>query len=181
MSIYEIIILSIGLAMDATAVSLACSVSNSKARRRLIVKMAFFFGFFQAFMPLLGFLLGSGLRNVIQGVDHWVAFVLLAIVGGKMAFEKNEDDNEVAYANKKIVLLATATSIDALVVGITFSFVEVNILLSIAAIGLITFILSLSAGLLGKKLAKLNPSILKIAGGVAVVLIGSKILFDHLF
>jgi len=181
MNIYEILILSGGVAMDATAVALACSVSNSKTRKRLIAKMALFFGIFQAAMPLIGFLLGYGLKNIIQGIDHWVAFFLLAIVGGKMVLEQEENENQSIYTNKKITLLAIATSIDALIIGVTLSFIEVNLLLSVTIIGFVTFLLSLSAGLLGKRLAKLNPKVLTIAGGIAIILIGLKILTDHLF
>jgi len=176
----ELVILSIGLAMDATAVSLACSAIEQKAKKRVIVKAALFFGFFQAVMPLIGYTLGLTVKDLIQGVDHWIAFSLLSIVGGKMIIEKDENENKTVFDNKNLLILAIATSIDALVVGITFSLISVDLIKSVITIGLITFAFSLAAGMAGKKLNKINPQYLKIAGGVFIVLIGVKILIDHL-
>ena len=176
----ELVILSIGLAMDATAVSLACSAIEQKAKKRVLIKAALFFGIFQAVMPLIGYALGSTVKELIQGFDHWIALILLAIVGGKMIIEKDDDEQGTVFDNKNLLILAIATSIYALVVGITFSLISVNLAKSVITIGLITFILSLIAGLAGKKLNKINPRYLKIAGGVFIVLIGIKILVDHL-
>jgi len=180
MTLLALIFLSTGLAMDATAVSLACSISHPSAKKMLLFKAAIYFGLFQGLMPLLGFALGLGLKGYIQGFDHWVAFILLAVVGIRMMFEKTEEGSASMFGNKKLAILAIATSIDALIVGITLSFTKTNLLLDIAAIGLITFILSLSAGFLGKLLASFKIQFLHIAGGLAIVVVGLKILLDHL-
>lgn len=180
MGILDLIILSIGLSMDAVAVSFACSICHTKALKRHLLKAAFLFGLFQAVMPLIGYTFGLSFRNFIQGFDHWIAFVLLAIVGGKMLFDNDEEDDTTIYSFRKLLILAVATSIDALVVGITFGFIKVNLLESVLVIGLVTAILSFLAGFLGKQLAHFNQKYFKIAGGVAIIGIGIKILLSHL-
>ena len=144
------------------------------------MKAALLFGFFQGLMPLAGYLLGMSIRGIIQGFDHWVAFVLLSVVGGKMLFGQNEDESENLYSTRKLVLLAIATSIDALVVGITFSFIEVNLFTSVLTIGLVTTVLCVAAGLVGRNISHINSKWFVTAGGLAIIGIGLKILLNHL-
>lgn len=180
MGIVELLILSVGLATDATAVSLACSISDSGTRKRLLAKAALLFGLFQALMPLIGFALAHSFRNLIQGIDHWVAFVLLFAVGGKMVVGASKTEEESVFSDKRLLVLAVATSIDALIVGVTFSFIETNLLLDVATIGIVTFVLSLIAGLLGKTISQFDSKYLKITGGLAIIAIGLKILLNHI-
>lgn len=181
MNILEIFILAFGLATDATAVSLACSASHQRAKSGQLILAALYFGLFQAAMPIVGFFLGSSFAGLIKSFDHWIAFFALSFVGGKMIFDKEETSCQAIYGHKNLVLLAVATSIDALIVGITFSFINVNLWLAIIVIGLVTFLLSTIAGFFAKSLSFLEPRVLKIIGGAAIVLIGLKILVEHLF
>jgi len=180
MSIYEILLLSIGLSIDALAASIACGVTAGHSKKKLLLEMAIMFGLFQAIMPLLGYFLGFGVKNFVENIDHWVAFLLLVFVGVKMIVEASDELNEEKLTHKSIFFLAVATSIDALVTGITFNFVKVNIPVAILFIGLTTFILSLAGAFWSKKLSFLPASKLEIAGGIAITLIGLKILLSHL-
>jgi putative Mn2+ efflux pump MntP len=182
MSNFELLVLSIGLAMDAVAISFLCSICNLRSKKRLVIKAAFFFGLFQALMPIIGFLAGVTIKDLLQGSDHWIAFILLSMVGGKMIID-HEDNEECSslYSNKQLLILALATSIDALIVGVTFTFIQIDLTKSVLIIGLVTFILSVLAGFLGRKVASLNSKYFKIAGGLAIIGIGLKILISHLF
>lgn len=152
--VVELIFISIGLAMDAFAVSICKGLSMTKMNWKKALIIGAYFGFFQAIMPIIGYLLGSKFEHIITNIDHWIAFVLLTIIGGNMIKESRAV--EVEYCNddisfKTMIMLAIATSIDALVVGITFAFLRINFALSISMIGSITFILSVLGVKIGNK------------------------------
>ncbi|OOM11365.1 manganese efflux pump MntP family protein [Clostridium saccharobutylicum] len=185
MSILSLILTAIGLSMDAFAVSLTTGFKISKDdRSKIALKAGMYFGGFQALMPLIGWILGVKFTKYIQSVDHWIAFVLLTIIGGKMIFDglKGEEDNEFEdiHSNKKFLLLAIATSIDALAVGVTFAFLGINIIKSITIIGVVTFILSIIAVYIGKILGNKLTNKSSIVGGAILIFIGLEILVEHL-
>lgn len=187
MSIISILLIGLGLAMDAFAVSLTVGMNTTKKDKwGMALKAGAFFGGFQGIMPLIGWAVGMSFAEYIQKIDHWIAFILLAVVGGKMIFEamKEEDiseKEEKGYSNKRFIILAIATSIDALAVGISFAFLNVNILSAISIIAIITFVICMIGVFLGKTLCNILGSKAEIAGGVILVIIGIKILLDHLF
>ncbi|MCE5187474.1 MAG: manganese efflux pump MntP family protein [Planctomycetaceae bacterium] len=185
MQLVTILGIGVGLAMDAFAVSV---VSGSVFRELKVVhvlRMAFFFGAFQAFMPLIGYAAGQTVADYIEHFDHWVAFALLVIIGGKMIIEalKFEQVEKRAQdpANLMVVLtLSLATSIDALAVGITLSLVTDSILRAVAAIGVITFVLSYAGVQIGRRARHFVEGKIEILGGVILIVIGLKILLTHL-
>lgn len=186
MNIISLVIVSFGLAMDAFAVSICSGVNikNSKFKKSLI--MALYFGTFQGLMPLIGWFLGSKFSIYIESVDHWIAFILLAIIGGKMLKEglSHADDENISddsFSHKNLLVLAIATSIDALAMGISFAVLNVNILLAIILIGVITFITSFIGVMIGKKFGEHFSNKAEILGGIVLIFIGLKILFGHLF
>ena len=183
--IIEIILIAVGLAMDAFAVAVSSGVTLKKMRLRHAMRIAAFFGFFQAIMPLLGWLTGRAFRQYICTYDHWVAFLLLSGIGGKMIYEARRpaDDQSVSDPLNVYVLftLAIATSIDALAVGVTFSFLDVDIWHSIGVIGAITFVLSFIGTQVGKTFGHLFEHRLETLGGMILVGIGLKILIHHQF
>lgn len=145
--------------------------------------IALYFGIFQALMPVFGYFLGSSLSTFVQRLDHWIAFVLLAIIGGNMIKDSVDDEEEKRNDKldfKTMIVLAIATSIDALAVGITFAFFEVNILLAISLIGIITFVLSFLGVLIGNKFGNKLQNKAELIGGIILVIIGFKILLEHL-
>ena len=183
MELFEIIVIAIGLAMDAFAVSVCKGLSMKKIDWKKAIIIAVYFGAFQALMPVLGYFLGSSFSAFVQKVDHWIAFILLSIIGANMV--KESTDNEVEKRNdnvdfKNMVVLAIATSIDALAVGVTFAFFEVNILLAISIIGIITFILSIFGVIIGNKFGDKFQNKAELAGGIILIIIGLKILLEHL-
>jgi len=192
MGFFSIFMTGIGLSMDAFAVSLAKGLCLKDDEFKYSFRVALFFGGFQALMPLLGWWLGRYFEGYITSFSHWIAFILLSIIGGKMLLEaikelrtKEEDKipsecerDEFSY--KKITILAVATSIDALAVGVSFAFLSVNIIPSIIIIGITTFVLSFFAVFLGKKLGEYMQSYAEIFGGAILIFIGVKILFEHL-
>ena len=183
MELFEIIVIGIGLAMDAFAVSICKGLSMKKIDWKKAIIIALYFGIFQALMPVLGYFLGSAFSSFVQSVDHWIAFILLAIIGGNMI--KDSTDDEVEKRNDKVdvktmLLLAIATSIDALAVGVTFAFFEVNLLLSISIIGIITFVLSFLGVIIGNKFGDKFQNRAELAGGIVLIIIGLKILLEHL-
>lgn len=183
MSIFEIIIIGMGLAMDAFAVSVCKGLSMKKMRWKSALIIASYFGTFQAIMPVIGFLLGTSFEDVVKSVDHWIIFGLLLIIGVKMIKDSFDDELEKINDNvdtKTMLLLATATSVDALAVGITFAFLKVNIILSVAIIGVVTFILSLMGVKTGNKFGDKFQSKAVFTGGVILIIIGLKILLEHL-
>ena len=186
MSLLTIVCIAIALAMDAFAVSLSTGVTMCQMHLRNAVRMAAFFGAFQAIMPILGWALGSIASGYIQKYDHWVAFGLLAIVGGKMIYEAVKpdtgDENEKKDPHNMYILitLAFATSIDAAAVGISLSCLNVNIVQPAIIIGVITFFISLFGTYLGCKVGNALGSKVEILGGVLLIGIGIKIVIEHL-
>lgn len=185
MGIAEVFLIGVGLSMDAFAVAICRGLKMQKFHAGQTAVIALFFGGFQALMPLLGWLLGKQFEKYITAVDHWIAFALLAIIGGKMiydSFKKDEDDKSEKdiFNVKELFFMAVATSIDALAVGITFAFLSVNIWSSITIIGLTTFALSAIGVLIGHKFGAKYKNKAELAGGVILVLIGLKILLEHL-
>ena len=183
MELFEIIAIGVGLAMDAFAVSICKGLSMKKIDWKKAIIIALYFGIFQALMPVLGYFLGSTFSSFVQSVDHWIAFILLAIIGGNMI--KDSTDDEVEKRNDKVdvktmLLLAIATSIDALAVGVTFAFFEVNLLLSISIIGIITFVLSFLGVIIGNKFGDKFQNRAELTGGIVLIIIGLKILLEHL-
>lgn len=184
MKIYEIILTAIALAMDAFAVSICKGLATKKLSFKEPILCGTWFGVFQGVMPLIGFLVASLFAEYVKAFDHWIAFILLAFLGGKMIYEAikgDENDNNSSFAFKIMIVLAIATSIDALAVGITFAFLKVNIWLAISLIGLITFALSVLGTLIGNKIGNKLGNKAEIIGGIVLILIGLKILIEHLF
>lgn len=184
--IIEAVLLGIGLAMDAFSVSVSDGILLGRARLRQACRIAFFFGLFQFIMPVIGYAAGSTFAGIIETFDHWVAFMLLALIGGKMIFEavSGKDETEEVknpLAFKTLLLLAVATSIDALAVGVTFATISSPVLLCSAIIGVVTFFISAAGVLLGSKCGDLFGNKAEIAGGVILILIGLKILIEHTF
>lgn len=186
MGILELILLSVGLAMDAFSVSVCKGLNMKKLSLKNGVVIALFFGAFQAGMPLIGYFLGSRFAEFIASFSHWVAFILLVAIGGKMVFEvvrggDDEDDSgEFSLKIGELLILSVATSIDALAVGIVFVAAEVNLILSISMIGIITFLLSFAGVIIGNKFGSRFEKKAEIAGGVILILIGVKLLLDGL-
>jgi len=184
MDLLTIIILALGLSMDATAVALASGCAVNKIELGPALRLAFFFGFFQMLMPILGWLAGLGFKNHISRLDHWLAFGLLFFIGVKMIREARrpaECRSRSNLASLPLLLgLAVATSIDALAVGLSFSLLAVDIVTPVLVIGLVTFCLSLAGVLAGHKLGALFAGKVEILGGLILIAIGSRILFEHL-
>ena len=183
MSIYEIIFIAVGLAMDAFAVSVCKGLAMKKIKWKSAIIIALYFGIFQALMPIIGFFLGSTFSNLVQKIDHWIAFWLLSIIGINMI--KESTDDELEKRNDKIdvktmLILAVATSIDALAIGVTFSFFEVNVLLAITVIGIITFVLSILGVVIGNKFGDKLQNKAELIGGIILIGMGLKILLEHL-
>ena len=178
-------VIGAGLAMDAFAVSVAGGATARQMKLRHAMRMAAFFGAFQAVMPLLGWSAGQVFRRYVQDVDHWVAFILLAGVGGKMIHEAGSLDGEGATADPLNVYvlftLAVATSIDALAVGVTFSFLDVDVWQAAGIIGAVTFVLSFLGSQVGKSFGHLLERRLEVLGGVILIGMGFKILVHHQF
>lgn len=184
MGIIELIILSIGLAMDAFAVAICKGLSMQKMNWKKACIIGAYFGIFQALMPLAGYLLGVNFQEKIVNIDHWVAFILLGIIGLNMIKEAISKETEIANDSikfKDMLILAIATSIDALAVGITFAFLKVNILLAISLIGIITFAISVAGVKIGNIFGDKYEKKAEFAGGVILILLGVKILLEHLF
>ena len=186
MNILTIIIIAIGLAMDAFSVSVATGATYKKPRNRHAFMMAFAFGGFQAIMPIVGWLAGLTLREYIKDYDHWVAFILLAFIGGKMIYEsfkiKHVQEQSETLSAAMLLLLALATSIDALAVGITFSFLLAGSLaIAVIIIGLTTFVLSYAGFYIGKTFGRFFETSIEAIGGIILIVIGIKILLEHLF
>lgn len=184
MSIISIVFTAIGLAMDAIAVSLTIGLRGTKdEKNKLAIKAGLYFGGFQALMPFMGWLLGIKFTKYIESVDHWIAFILLSWIGIKMLIDsiKGEEEEELdIHSNKKFLLLAVATSIDALAIGVSFAFLNINIISSIAIIGLVTFALSMIAVYLGEILGGFLQKKAGIIGGIILIFIGINILCEHL-
>ena len=179
MSILEIFLIGISLSMDAFAVSICKGLCMNKIRINKCIKVGLYFGVFQAIMPLLGYLLGNTFKDIIINVDHFIILLILSLIGINMITEKNEEvDKNTNF--KTMILLSIATSIDAFAVGITFSFLKVNIIFSIFIIGLTTFIISFWGVLLGNKIGMKYQRKAKVVGGITLIILGIKILLEHL-
>jgi putative Mn2+ efflux pump MntP len=187
MGYVEILLTGVALAMDAFAVSICKGIKMPKLRKLHIVIIALFFGGFQMLMPLIGWLLGSQFVQYISKFDHWIAFALLAFIGIKMAIESFKHDDECCCKGeekldlKELVVLAIATSIDALAVGITFAlYPDINILPSISIIGIVTFIICAGGVVIGHKFGAKFKSKAELLGGIVLVIIGLKLLIEGL-
>ena len=185
MNIITIILIAFGLAMDAFAVSIASGVTLKCFKVGPAFRVAIFFGGFQALMPVLGWLAGSSFQQYIAAFDHWIAFGLLSFIGGKMIYESFllEKTGSNCDPNKPttIFLLAIATSIDALAVGLSFAVLNIQIIQPAIIIGIITFLLSLLGVYLGGKFGSLFENKIELIGGIVLIGIGLKILIEHLF
>ena len=182
MGFVELLLVAVGLSMDAFAVSVCKGLSVNKVGVKHAALAGLYFGGFQFLMPVIGYLLGFRFENIIQNVDHWIAFVLLAFIGGNMikeSFSKAEEMND-DFGIKTMLIMAVATSIDALAVGITFAFLNVSILPASALIGVTTFLLSFAGIYIGNVFGACYKSKAELAGGVILILIGLKILLEHL-
>lgn len=176
--------IAFGLAMDAFAVSITSGIAIKHLKIHHALRISGSFGLFQAFMPLIGWLAGLSLMNYISGVDHWIAFGLLAFIGSKMIYESislEKTEKETNPLNIYVLLmLSIATSIDALAVGVSFAFLQIAIVTSVIIIGTITFALSFLGVFAGGKFGHIFENKIEIAGGLVLIAIGTKILLEHL-
>jgi manganese efflux pump family protein len=184
-NLITVLLIAIGLSADCFAVSLSASMSGTKHTRAGILRTALSFGAFQALMPLLGWLAGRTIVDFISSYDHWVAFGLLAFVGGKMLWEsfhekEEKDENRDITRGLTLITLSVATSIDALAVGLSFAFIQVNIPVAAAAIGVIAFLITGLGFLIGAKVSGMFGKRAEIVGGLVLIGIGTKILIEHL-
>ena len=184
MDLLSLFLIAVGLSMDAFAVSVCKGLATPKYKLKYSMICGAWFGGFQAIMPTIGYLLGSTFEQYITAVDHWIAFVLLCFIGGNMireALSKDEEKLDASFSFKTMLLLAIATSIDALAVGITFALLpDVNIVAAVLFIGATTFILSVTGVKVGNVFGTKYKSKAELAGGIILVLIGVKILLEHL-
>lgn len=183
MRLYELIATAIALSMDAFAVSVCKGLSIKKIKPRHAVITGLYFGGFQALMPLIGYYLGVSFRNLIESFDHWIAFFLLLILGINMIREATSDEEENitdCFSPRSMIPLSVATSIDALAVGVTFAFLEVKIISAVSIIGITTFAISALGVVIGKFVGGKFKSSAEVLGGIILILIGVKILLEHL-
>ncbi len=186
MGLLELFLIGIGLSMDAFAVAVCKGLNMHRFKTGHAIVIACFFGGFQALMPLIGWFLGSQFESYITSIDHWIAFVFLCFIGANMIKESlHEEDQEMENGNEKLnvkelVILAIATSIDALAVGITFAFLKIEIIPAITLIGCTTFVLSMLGVMIGYNFGARFQNKAQFAGGVILILIGLKILLEHL-
>lgn len=185
LTIFTDLLLAFGLAMDAFAVAVASGSATHKIRFTDAFKLAFLFGLFQGVMPVIGWMIGLNFKDVVSAWDHWIAFVLLGIIGGKMIYDdlKAGDEDEGVDESKigiyRLLLLALATSIDALAVGFGLIVLD-SILLPVIIIGVVTFALSLAGVYLGHRYKHFGHNKTRIVGGIILIVIGTKILIEHL-
>ncbi|MBS7239504.1 MAG: manganese efflux pump [Acetatifactor sp.] len=184
MSLLTLFITAVGLSMDAFAVSICKGLAMKKLSMKKALVIGLWFGGFQALMPTIGYLLGTRFESYVTGIDHWIAFVLLALIGVNMikealSVEAEEADDSIGV--KIMFLLAVATSIDALAVGVTYAFLQVRIIPAVIFIGVTTFVLSIAGVKIGNVFGLKYKSKAEIAGGVILILMGLKILVEHLF
>lgn len=187
MSFFEVLMIGVGLSMDAFAASVCKGLCMRRATLKNVLIIGVFFGGFQALMPLLGYFLGKQFEEYIVSVDHWVAFALLAFIGGKMIVDVIKDDGsescdakETNLKLREVLILALATSIDALAVGISFAFLKVDIGSAVLTIGVTTLLLSSIGVVIGNKFGARYKNKATLAGGIILILIGTKILLEHL-
>ena len=183
MGLIELFLIAVGLSMDAFAVSVCKGLAMPKCTFKKAAIVGLWFGGFQALMPAIGYVLGAQFQETIASIDHWIAFVLLALIGGNMIHEALDNDEEEADASldvKTMFLLAVATSIDALAIGITFAFLKVNIIPAVCFIGIVTFIISFAGVKIGNVFGVRYKNKAEIVGGVILILLGLQILLEHL-
>lgn len=183
MGAIEILLISIGLAMDAFAVSVCKGLAMKKMSWKKAIIIGLYFGAFQAIMPTIGFSLGTAFERFITNVDHWVAFILLVGIGINMvkeAFDKESENKSDNVDVKTMLVLSIATSIDALAIGITFACLKIHIVMPVITIGLITFIISVIGVKIGNRFGNKYEKKAEIMGGVILILLGIKILLEHL-
>ena len=186
--VIELFLLGVGLSMDAFAVSVCKGLGMRKLNKKQALIIGLYFGGFQALMPFVGWLLGSQFQKYITSIDHWIAFILLGFIGGKMMIEAVREWNEEEVVDvmdapidhKNMLVLAVATSIDALAVGITFAFLGTPIVEAITIIGITTMVISIAGGVVGNFFGSRYKSKAEFIGGLILVLLGLKILLEHL-
>ncbi len=178
----EVLLLAFALAMDAFAVSIGLGVKNKVFDKTLALKAALYFGIFQGLMPLIGYLASIGIGSLIESIDHWVAFFLLTLIGGKMlyeSFQENTEDDINVITNKVLLLLAIATSIDAMAAGFTLNLMKIDPFISMAVIAAVTFVFSYLGVFIGSKGGSFFEDKAEKLGGVVLIGIGVKILIEH--
>lgn len=181
MNALDILLISIGMAMDSFAVSVCKGLSIRKAGIPEGVKCGIYFGGFQALMPVIGYYLGRLFADLIVKIDHWIAFILLLFIGLQMIRESRETENvDDRMDIRTMLILAVATSIDALTIGITLAFINVNIWVVVTSIGVVTFMFSLVGVLIGRRVGSMLGNKAKIIGGLILIYLGTKILLEHL-
>lgn len=186
MGLFEIFMIGVGLSMDAFAASICKGLNMRRLSAKNMLIIGLFFGGFQALMPAVGWILGKQFEVYITSVDHWVAFALLAFIGGKMIYDVFHGDEDGCCNEKtdkldmkEVLTLAVATSIDALAVGISFAFLQVEILKAVSVIGVTTFVLSVVGVAVGNMFGAKHEKNATLAGGIILILIGLKILLEH--
>ena len=185
MGFIELLLIAIGLSLDAMAVALCKGLAQTRSNPRQGMVIAAYFGAFQALMPLLGWFIGRQFERYVTAIDHWISFALLLVIGGKMVvgvLRGSSCDLEAARAcrAREMLALAVATSIDAFAIGVTFAFLQVAVLPAVMLIGMTTLLLSLTGYFLGNRLGTRFGSLAELAGGIVLILMGSKILLEHL-
>lgn len=182
MGIVELLLLAVGLSMDAFAVSICKGLANRQISWREMALAGLWFGGFQALMPALGWLLGSSFQQLITAFDHWIAFGLLSFIGGKMVHDafSGEEEADPSFRPRIMLVLAIATSIDAMAVGVTFAFLHVDLPLALGLIGLTTFCFSAAGVRIGNAFGSRYQHKAELAGGIILIFIGLKILLEHL-
>lgn len=183
MDTIEILLISVGLAMDAFAVSVCKGLAMKKMNYKKAIIIGLYFGIFQALMPVLGYFLGTTFKTLIVNIDHWIALILLAGIGSNMikeAFNKESENINDSVNAKEMLILAIATSIDALAIGITFACLRMDIVLPVVSIGIITFILSIIGVKIGNRFGNKYEKKAELAGGLILIILGVKILLEHL-
>ena len=183
MDLLSLFLIAVGLSMDAFAVSVCKGLATPKYKLKYSMICGAWFGGFQALMPAVGYLLGVNFKKYITAIDHWIAFVLLALIGFNMIREALKNDDEGAdpsFTAKSMSLLAVATSIDALAIGITFAFLDVNIVAAVLFIGVCTFVISAAVVNIGSAFGTRFKSKAEIAGGAILIILGLRILVEHL-
>lgn len=185
MNWFDLFVIAVGLSMDAFAVSVCKGLAVPRVGKRHVMTVGIYFGGFQALMPLIGYLLGRQFESMITSVDHWIAFVLLAVIGGNMAREAlgggEEEEPDGSFDFRTMLPLAVATSIDALAVGVTFAFLNVSIIPAVLLIGATTFALSAGGLQVGNVFGTRYKSKAELVGGIILICLGGKILVEHLF
>lgn len=182
MSLFEILVIAIGVSMDAFAVAICKGLSVSKLRPSHALKTGLWFGGFQALMPLIGYYAGVCFADVVSSVDHWIAFILLGFIGANMikeSFSREEENHDSDFSFKTMLAMAVATSIDALAVGVSFAFLRVRIWMAVLIIGLMTALFSIAGVRIGNVFGSRYKSLAELVGGVILLLMGIKILIEH--